>query len=378
MSKRLKQLNNEEMKSRLKHQRTSNELVYFLRECQKTTGYYSKLNELKSNSGTVSSRVTTASTTLADSESSQLDSTSFYSSNSSKSARYPNRRPLTGKFRSTSYSNDQKSSTGVLQPEVSPPSLYIDTLTHTVPSKPTTSRSNSSVFSSNSSESLVAESSSSSSTVSRDAKIKIQVRPTIIRPQTAQLSTTKLFTKVSTPKILKNKSNLNPKSLLSDSTTVSNIDWYTSPGLTFDLLDDLNSNSSLLPKETAQVPVKSIKQDDFKSKSMNFSSSSSSSSSSSARSSDTLKSSILTSSLDLTSSKAPTSHKVLLYNRNMPIKINMSRASIRKKQLEIMNEYNRYNTLELLNNLRQIQKNLDTKVKQFANNTSRYELDSNA
>lgn len=60
----------------------------------------------------------------------------------------------------------------------------------------------------------------------------------------------------------------------------------------------------------------------------------------------------------------------------------MSRTSMRKKQVEIMNEYRHYNTLELLNNLRQIQRNLDTKVKQFATKTKNsnppYELDSNA
>lgn len=67
--------------------------------------------------------------------------------------------------------------------------------------------------------------------------------------------------------------------------------------------------------------------------------------------------------------------KMFVYNKNLPIKINMSRTSIRKKQLEIMDEYSRYNTLELLNSLRQIQRNLDTKVKQFANN--KIELDSN-
>jgi hypothetical protein len=43
LTKKLRQLNLEEMKTRLKHQRSSNELMLFLNECQKTTGYYAKM-----------------------------------------------------------------------------------------------------------------------------------------------------------------------------------------------------------------------------------------------------------------------------------------------------------------------------------------------
>lgn len=50
LSKRLQQLNSEEMKQRLRHQRTSNELIFFLRECKKTTGYLSKMKSFQSNS----------------------------------------------------------------------------------------------------------------------------------------------------------------------------------------------------------------------------------------------------------------------------------------------------------------------------------------
>ena len=50
LSKRLQQLNTEEMKTRLKYQRSSNELILFLRECQKTTGYFSKMKSFQSNS----------------------------------------------------------------------------------------------------------------------------------------------------------------------------------------------------------------------------------------------------------------------------------------------------------------------------------------
>ena len=51
LSKRLQQLNVEEMKLRLKHQRTSNELVVFLKECQQSTGYLSKMKQIDNSSG---------------------------------------------------------------------------------------------------------------------------------------------------------------------------------------------------------------------------------------------------------------------------------------------------------------------------------------
>lgn len=248
------------MKSRLRHQRTSNELIYFLRECQKSTGYYSKLNELKQ--GSMSTRTGGGASSSFDSSS--LESTSFYNAKSATSRAA--RRPLTGavsnKFRSTSYLNNSSSFTaadaiatsrcGDLQLEgarvnsggkkltpasiikiTAPPSLFIDTSsigngaardpitsnnnsnnnsTNNPTPKTSTSRSSnsSSVFSSNSSESLVAESTSTTgetgSSNSNTRSIKIQLRPTIIRPQTAQLAASnRLFTKVSTPKILKNK-----------------------------------------------------------------------------------------------------------------------------------------------------------------------------
>lgn len=62
-------------------------------------------------------------------------------------------------------------------------------------------------------------------------------------------------------------------------------------------------------------------------------------------------------------------------NSKFPIKINMSRASIKKKQIEIMDEYNRFNTIELLNSLRKIQQDLDHKVKQFTQKNMQNEND---
>ena len=56
LSKRLQQLNVEEMKLRLKHQRTSNELVLFLKECQQSTGYLSKMKQIDNNNTHVETR----------------------------------------------------------------------------------------------------------------------------------------------------------------------------------------------------------------------------------------------------------------------------------------------------------------------------------
>ena len=55
LSKRLQQLNVEEMKQRLKHQRTSNELVVFLKECQQSTGYLAKMKQIDNNESHVDS-----------------------------------------------------------------------------------------------------------------------------------------------------------------------------------------------------------------------------------------------------------------------------------------------------------------------------------
>lgn len=188
---------------------------------------------------------------------------------------------------------------------------------------------------------------------------------------------------------------------LTDSTTLSNIDWYSTP-INFDL-DELSSNASCNQQtKTSRTMLnsemnsslkrtsrrKASKSNEFKSKSMSFPSSSGQTlvksptvTSSMEASVPRLNSSVKSGSFSLDSSRSQLSkpnssnNKVTLSNRShLPIKISMSRSSMRKKQVEIMNEYNRYNTLELLNSLRQIQKNLDTKVKQFANN--RLELDS--
>lgn len=222
LSKRLQQLNTEEMKSRLKYQRTSNELLYFLRECQKTTGYYSKMNEYKNQ---------------MQSSTDSFESKSFcanYASTKCSSQRPPTalKRPSTGfssnsgsgisKFRSTSYNNcfpqDESGAPAIKPPlsastkkfthfveeiETTPPkcSLFIDNLPITTPNTPNSANSqststsktsssrssnSSSVFSSNSSESLV-------EVVGKEANLK--QKPILIRPQTAQA--TKLFIKVS-------------------------------------------------------------------------------------------------------------------------------------------------------------------------------------
>lgn len=52
-----------------------------------------------------------------------------------------------------------------------------------------------------------------------------------------------------------------------------------------------------------------------------------------------------------------------------PIQINMSRNLIRKQQVGLINDYKNLNSMEFIKSLRQIQKNLDTKVKQFSHKT---------
>ena len=247
LSKRLKQLNNEEMKTRLKHQRTSNELIYFLRECQKSTGYYSKMNEYKRGGGMKSNEEATVIEKCI-SLCPTTDSTSTTSTRTSLSSHVI--RPSTGRFRSSSYSNcfpQLKNDDGrkllarrsIDESATHRASLFIDAATALSTSTPNTPNSNSSgianisssktstsrssnssnsAFSSNSSESFgVVDSSSMSSSAAsrggRDFRVvdasrvlstsnSTRTTVSIIRPQTAQLSSKKLlFTKLPQPKI---------------------------------------------------------------------------------------------------------------------------------------------------------------------------------
>ena len=237
------------MKTRLKHQRTSNELIYFLRECQKSTGYYSKMNEYKRGGGMKPNEE--ATTTVIEKCISlcptTTDNTSTRASLSSHVI-----RPSTGRFRSSSYSNcfpqlknDKLLARRSIDESVTHrASLFIDATTALSTSTPNTPNSNSSgianisssktstsrssnssnsAFSSNSSESfgVVDSSSLSSSAASRGGRDFRVVDPSrvlstststrttvsIIRPQTAQLSSKKLlFTKLPQPKIISNAS----------------------------------------------------------------------------------------------------------------------------------------------------------------------------
>lgn len=237
------------MKTRLKHQRTSNELIYFLRECQKSTGYYSKMNEYKRGGGMKPNEE--ATTTVIEKCISLCPTTDNTSTRTSLSSHII--RPSTGRFRSSSYSNcfPQLKNDKLLarrsidESATHRASLFIDATTALSTSTPNTPNSNSSgianisssktstsrssnsssnsAFSSNSSESfgVVDSSSLSSSAASRGGRDFRVVDPSrvlstststrttvsIIRPQTAQLSSKKLlFTKLPQPKIISNAS----------------------------------------------------------------------------------------------------------------------------------------------------------------------------
>lgn len=251
------------MKTRLKHQRTSNELIYFLRECQKSTGYYSKMNEYKRGGGMKPNEE--ATTTVIEKCISlcptTTDNTSTRASLSSHVI-----RPSTGRFRSSSYSNcfpqlknDKLLARRSIDESVTHrASLFIDATTALSTSTPNTPNSNSSgianisssktstsrssnssnsAFSSNSSESfgVVDSSSLSSSAASRGGRDFRVVDPSrvlstsststrttvsIIRPQTAQLSSKKLlFTKLPQPKIISNDSKKSRYSYLESNAT---------------------------------------------------------------------------------------------------------------------------------------------------------------
>lgn len=370
LTKRLQQLNSEEMKSRLKHQRTSNELILFLRECQKTTGYYSKMNPSGGGAATASFESKSFHSCMSDASCPSDKKSSATTTITTSPYRLNMRRPSTGvsstSFRSNSYTNcfytGSSSNLGskLNMAKKEPPAALPNSASSSGCSQystsnkvaSTSSRSDSSTYSSNSSESLCDD-------------VEKKSAPLRVRPLTAHVpQPRRLFHPVANdPTRRKTQPNLN------DLMTVSNLDWYScqpvSSSYDFDTEIDVKSTRKQTPATAAATakptgPFTStsnlnLSPAQYKSKSLN----------SMSLRNNSISSTTTSSTMTSTSSNTTTGKWSNWNKLKLPLKINMSRASMRKKQLEIMNEYTRYNTLELLNNLRQIQRNLDSKVKQF-------------
>jgi hypothetical protein len=190
------------------------------------------------------------------------------------------------------------------------------------------------------------------------------------------------------------------RSKFSDSTTLSNIDWLSST-FTFDLDLDKNStekkgknvnnqfvqnfsgryakNPNIKTNDQKKIRQNSFKKSEFKSRSLNLLlntnelisfkpiETANESSLSSFLSNESNKSKLsMARSVD---TKYQTKNSFANRQQAFPIQISMSRNLIRKKQLGLINDYKTLNSMEFIKSLRQIQENLDTKVKQFSYKT---------
>jgi hypothetical protein len=463
LSKRLKQLNEQEMKLRLKNQRTSNDLINFLKDCKQSTGYLSKMQsnnknfvstcslieqkQLLSSSNHNNKKVNNFSDELLleSNTSSSLDlNFNNYNNNTAKLTKRKHvlNRPKMNKFcfksldfekeeelsqsdtneifrmitplkslPESNESNDQLNDNCEQQQQqqlTETPSLFDQILSRseTNSSSTPTSTSNGIFSCTNSSNNNFSSSKASASSRSNCSTCLSShgglenVKIIQELPKKQQQRPTSSSTAKSTRQPIYYKS---PK--LSDPNSLSNIDWLAST-FTFDLdLDKNKSNTKnssfsnlnlnrfgkkhsntnsefrLLPSEKKKQRQKlSTKQtNEFKSRSLNILLNSSNLSSftkpteiesslSSFLTNDTCKSKLSFAS-KIIDGKYHTRKSLMSHQQAFPIQISMSRNLIKKKQIGLINEYKNLNSTEFIKSLRQIQQNLDTKVKQFSHKT---------
>jgi hypothetical protein len=431
LNKRLKQINDQEMKLRLKNQRTSNDLVNFLNDCKQSTGYFSKMNSNKSSS--------VSSLSLMDQQTSKLnidnkqrnkyldDQILKSNTNSSldlnyiepKSTKNVLSKPKLSRkfcFKSLDFDKNQQQVNNEIFRAITPlkslpetAESFVDstesennnkligtTLFEQILSIPETNSSSTPTSTSNSSHNNMSSSKASASSRSTDSTCSsgdFQIN------NLKDHCSTKKF-RPSSSSTIKSINSKYLRSKFSDSTTLSNIDWLSST-FTFDLDLDKNStekkgknvnnqfvqnfsgryakNPNIKTNDQKKIRQNSFKKSEFKSRSLNLLlntnelisfkpiETANESSLSSFLSNESNKSKLsMARSVD---TKYQTKNSFANRQQAFPIQISMSRNLIRKKQLGLINDYKTLNSMEFIKSLRQIQENLDTKVKQFSYKT---------
>ena len=272
LNKRLKQINDQEMKLRLKNQRTSNDLVNFLNDCKQSTGYFSKMNSNKSSS--------VSSLSLMDQQTSKLnidnkqrnkyldDQILKSNTNSSldlnyiepKSTKNVLSKPKLSRkfcFKSLDFDKNQQQVNNEIFRAITPlkslpetAESFVDstesennnkligtTLFEQILSIPETNSSSTPTSTSNSSHNNMSSSKASASSRSTDSTCSsgdFQIN------NLKDHCSTKKF-RPSSSSTIKSINSKYLRSKFSDSTTLSNIDWLSST-FTFDL--DLDKNST--------------------------------------------------------------------------------------------------------------------------------------
>lgn len=309
LSKRLQQLNSDEMKQRLRLQRESNELIMFLRECKKTTGYLSQMKSF-----------TNAPETETNKSNKYFDSQAIVQARYNKPPqrtstaisghqqyRITNKKP--GSFTSSSFISSSQSS-------------YSSSLSETRNKKklPSTTQHNNNLLDQvkdfSTSSSTFSSQSSESFALSVDANKKEDDTRNYFAPCTRL--------------------------------TISNLDWYNKKNKT----KSANSTSS-----SARIG------NNLKSTSLIFTNSSRPESD--TRKSRTSSNSSLDSRVRKSESPATTTMSSTQTNKQTPIKVRLTKNYIKRKQDEIVSEYSRLNTQEVMKEYRQVQHDLEAKVKQF-------------
>lgn len=434
LSKKLRQLNLEEMKTRLKHQRTSNDLLLFLSECQKSTGYYAKMMPSSFNSAS-SARFSTKSSNSSnnnpndsfDCQSAEfIQSSEFKQDYLIKSENYFRVKIDSANVHQRSINNFDDQNDDTL-PASSSSSAIMETNSNQGSS---TNQNNSKIpfFEHLLSNRFNIENAPSSANSNKSSKSGSQIlfKPSSASSRSSNSSTSysnssesinEVTVLTSTPVFNTNTNKLRPvtsnvyatrsrsikKAGLNHKTTMSNIDWFTS---TLNFEDEMgngsktkkknsiytsssssnaNSFNSFLterPKTTANSCNRYNKKlrknntkmtscvplNDFQSKSLCFSLNANANDIKDRCSvnddSFISRSNILNTRFRCSSNNL-FQQQYQEQNTTKMIQVNMSRSLIKKKQLEIMNEYKNSNKRELINSLRQVQENLNTKVKQF-------------
>jgi hypothetical protein len=406
LSKRIQQLNSEEMKQRLKHQRASNELVLFLRECKKSTGYLAQMkrNNLHllnpTNNDNNFQNSSTESKLFLSHRTGGFNNNDF-NNNESKfmnTSRMNNQVYLSFRNESDhhkkapssySYWSDTTESKSKLSPKFlftvqkskrhsDLPLNFADLATNSDSDNTNNNNSSPSVSSANSSEKNFClkvnkkdDSQSLSSTFSSNSS------DSCFTSISTTIKNKKLFNNNNNNNKLPTKSTSKPVFFPSTRLTLSNLDWFKN-----------EDNKKQLEISLQNSRLSSSKDSDFKSKSLNFSVAKSQSNEDSMRRKCSVESIDICSSVNnsrpsvikkkqltfqLSSSNANQSEDVSFLKRpntssksGKLIKINMSRSYIRRKQSEIIDEYKKFNDTEIMNSLRHIQHELDQKVKRFA------------
>ncbi len=381
LSKRLKQLDVDEMKTRLKNQRDSNELVNFLKKCQVSTGYLdTKLAAHRQGDVSkimkLNSKPSLPRTTAQPANSTKISDTFQQSSQylrDTELINMPHRRQpspiMTRKnlqyfdnLRITSSNTSTPNSNATFQSYSCSNDTSKSSLAASLSSKTTSATSRSTL--------------SNDSFANEPRKLEPVIKP---RPQVRR-------------RIVP----LNISDSSSENLQATN--WYTS---THDFDSDnesqKSSDQSKTSSESTNVVTKSVpeavvleviridKQRPIKAAQSKVESKRSGSNLTALPAFESKSVNVLMKSTDFSSVSFKSSemspdrrlsHGRLLMGRkesltqapvSFPLQVNMSRSLLRKKQSEIEKEYKNFNSTKMSNNLRQTQERIDNRVRRFSN-----------